>query len=193
MVSSIAGDLTCASLPESVKQDLRMLPTDELLLQQDLMKRIRLDSDDVSSVIATLTLTAINDELTYRRRLVARHQQDPLCPKWPDTSEKAYQSLLDRARDLKTLWPIEAFVTRFMAVPLRRTGRRLIGQCPLPDHQDKTPSFTVFPADDRWYCFGCNRGGDIFELTGLYFGIERFRDKVQKVEDATPGMIERAS
>lgn len=37
--------------------------------------------------------------------------------------------------------------------------------CPL--HNDKTPSFVVYP-DGKWHCFGaCNRGGDILDLMGL--------------------------
>ncbi len=47
---------------------------------------------------------------------------------------------------------------------LKRSGRngRMKGLCPI--HADNTPSFTVFPETHRWHCFGCNRGGDIFDL-----------------------------
>jgi hypothetical protein len=37
------------------------------------------------------------------------------------------------------------------------------GRCPLPDHEDKTPSFYIYPPG-RWYCYGCNRGGDVVDL-----------------------------
>ncbi len=52
---------------------------------------------------------------------------------------------------------------------LRRAGERWVGLCPLPDHDEKTPSFTVFP-DDHWWCFGCNRGGDVLDLHQLAHG-----------------------
>lgn len=52
---------------------------------------------------------------------------------------------------------------------LRRVGERWVGLCPLPDHDEKTPSFTVFP-DDHWWCFGCNRGGDVLDLHQLAHG-----------------------
>ena len=37
------------------------------------------------------------------------------------------------------------------------------GRCPLPDHEDKTPSFYVYPPG-RWWCYGCGRGGDVVDL-----------------------------
>ena len=38
---------------------------------------------------------------------------------------------------------------------LRRQGARLSGLCPYPDHQEKTPSFSVTPDKGFYYCFGC--------------------------------------
>lgn len=46
-------------------------------------------------------------------------------------------------------------------VPLKKTGRNYKGLCPF--HQEKTPSFVVFPDSGTWHCFGaCGTGGDIF-------------------------------
>ena len=42
---------------------------------------------------------------------------------------------------------------------LRKTGRNFTGCCPI--HGDKHPSFTVYPDQQSWHCFGCNRGGDV--------------------------------
>lgn len=39
--------------------------------------------------------------------------------------------------------------------------------CPLPGHEDFTPSFTVYPGDRGVWCHGCQRGGGIIELAGL--------------------------
>jgi len=38
---------------------------------------------------------------------------------------------------------------------LKRQGARFAGLCPYPDHQEKTPSFSVSPDRGFYYCFGC--------------------------------------
>jgi DNA primase len=47
---------------------------------------------------------------------------------------------------------------------LKRQGARFAGLCPYPDHQEKTPSFSVTPDRGFYYCFGCQRGGDAIKL-----------------------------
>ncbi len=47
---------------------------------------------------------------------------------------------------------------------LRRQGTRFSGLCPYPDHQEKTPSFSVSPDRGFYYCFGCQKGGDAIKL-----------------------------
>ena len=45
---------------------------------------------------------------------------------------------------------------------LKRQGANLIGLCPY--HSEKTPSFSVSPEKNFYYCFGCQRGGDAIKL-----------------------------
>lgn len=48
-------------------------------------------------------------------------------------------------------------------VPLKRAGRVYKGLCPF--HDERTPSFTVFPDSGNWRCFGaCATGGDAFDF-----------------------------
>jgi hypothetical protein len=47
---------------------------------------------------------------------------------------------------------------------LRRVGERWAARCPLPDHEDKTPSFCVYPETESFFCFGCLKGGDVVDL-----------------------------
>lgn len=47
-------------------------------------------------------------------------------------------------------------------VTLRKSGRNFKGLCPF--HQEKTPSFIVFPDSQTFHCFGCGAGGDGFNF-----------------------------
>ena len=51
-------------------------------------------------------------------------------------------------------------------VPLKQAGSRLKGLCPF--HNEKTPSFSVDPNMQLFYCFGCQTGGDVFKFVMLY-------------------------
>ena len=50
-------------------------------------------------------------------------------------------------------------------VNLKRRGKNLVGLCPF--HNEKTPSFTVYPENGSFYCFGCGAGGDVFSFVKL--------------------------
>lgn len=47
-------------------------------------------------------------------------------------------------------------------VSLQHKGKNYLGLCPF--HAEKTPSFTVNPEKQMFYCFGCNTGGNIFSF-----------------------------
>ena len=47
-------------------------------------------------------------------------------------------------------------------VTLKRAGSNLKGLCPF--HSEKTPSFTVYPANQSFYCFGCSAGGSVISF-----------------------------
>ena len=47
-------------------------------------------------------------------------------------------------------------------VSLQRKGKNYLGLCPF--HSEKTPSFTVTPEKQMFYCFGCHIGGNVFSF-----------------------------
>jgi len=74
-------------------------------------------------------------------------------------------------------------------VRLRKTGQNFSGLCPF--HQEKTPSFSVHPVKQMYYCFGCHEGGDVFKFI---MQIERceFPDAVRTVAEKCGIAIPRA-
>lgn len=59
--------------------------------------------------------------------------------------------------ELKNRNDIESVVSGY--VNLKRAGSTRKGLCPF--HNEKTPSFTVYPENGSYYCFGCGAGGDV--------------------------------
>ena len=65
-------------------------------------------------------------------------------------------------------------------VSLHRAGRELSGLCPF--HPEKTPSFTVNPERQVWYCHGCHEGGDLFKFIEQIERID-FRQALELLAD----------
>lgn len=78
--------------------------------------------------------------------------------------------------------PIEQAVSLY--AELRPSGRLLQARCPLPGHDDTGPSFTVYVQSQSFYCFGCNRGGDVFKFIQLMEQVG-FREAVDKLEGSS--------
>ena len=55
------------------------------------------------------------------------------------------------------------------AVVLKQAGKNLVGLCPF--HSEKTPSFTVSPDKQIFYCFGCGEGGNAFAFLMRHQGL----------------------
>ena len=65
-------------------------------------------------------------------------------------------------------------------VRLTKAGREFKACCPF--HNEKTPSFSVDPAEGLYYCFGCRRGGDTFKFVQEMEGVG-FLDAVRLLAD----------
>ncbi len=64
---------------------------------------------------------------------------------------------------IKDVIPIEQVAAEYGEFKLLGNGR-LLGRCLAPDHEDRTPSMTVFTDTQRFKCFGCGLGGDVIDL-----------------------------
>ena len=65
-------------------------------------------------------------------------------------------------------------------VRLKKQGQRYVGLCPF--HNEKSPSFSVDPSQNLYYCFGCRRGGDVFKFVEEAEGVG-FLDAVRLLAD----------
>jgi hypothetical protein len=115
-------------------------------------------TDDAASVaFCENELALIRRELGRREKLRDR----PGAPAWPQASKMALSA---RFQYVKDAVPIDTFLSGSQGLMRRRQNRdgSIVGCCPLPDHRDVTPSFRI--TGQRWHCFGCNRGGDVFDI-----------------------------
>lgn len=70
--------------------------------------------------------------------------------------------------EIKSKLDIVAIVSEY--VQLKKAGTRMSGLCPF--HNERTPSFSVSPDMQFWYCFGCNEGGDAINFVMRMEGLE---------------------
>lgn len=161
---------------------VQRIPLADLRAEIETAQELALDVAGVpgdSRGVAELQLEGLVAELERRRRLYAVRAADPLRPAWPrrDTDLKA------RVETVKAAWPIERFCVDVLGIPLKQYGRdSFVGSCPLPGHDDRSPSFHVTPSKGLAFCFSCNRGGDVIKLTGYVLGLERFYDRLEHLE-----------
>lgn len=65
-------------------------------------------------------------------------------------------------------------------VPLRKDGIHFLACCPF--HSEKSQSFTVTPSKQMWKCFGCGKGGDIFDFVMQHENVD-FKQALKLIED----------
>src|SRR5713226_8574839 len=70
---------------------------------------------------------------------------------------------------------------------LKKSGRNWWVCCPF--HSEKTPSFCIWPEDDRWKCFGCGAGGDAFAFVMRIENLD-FPGALKLLAEKTGGELE---
>ncbi len=78
------------------------------------------------------------------------------------------QDFIDKVRDANNIVDMISEYTE-----LKKSGSGLAGLCPFPSHKEKTASFSVSDLKQAYYCFGCQKHGNIFtflkEMRGMSF------------------------
>lgn len=73
-------------------------------------------------------------------------------------------------------------------VELKKTGKNFRGICPF--HKESTPSFFVTPDRQAWHCFGCKKGGDIFNFVMEKEGLD-FRSALELLAEKAGVTLEQ--
>lgn len=118
------------------------------------------DRGDVTDFFVRLGKTSQEFE-----ELLSKAQSVPLAGTQVDRSiaisaGKTNAELREKIDHLKRETPIESVVQSY--IELRPSGTTLLGLCPF--HDDRTPSFTVFPQARSFHCFGCGAHGDVLNF-----------------------------
>jgi hypothetical protein len=81
----------------------------------------------------------------------------------PDKSPNASYGFSKCCQAVRDFVPLEEIAGRYTNLERFGGDAWFTGRCPLPDHEDRTASFYIYPTG-RWWCYGCSRGGDVVDL-----------------------------
>lgn len=76
---------------------------------------------------------------------------------------------LNTIEEIKRRLPILEAVERYGQAELKRSGSNYFIRCIY--HDERTPSMSIKVDDDRFYCFGCHRGGDQIDFVAGVLGM----------------------
>ncbi len=128
--------------------------------------------DRAESAAYFVDLSQQVDDLRQELVRRARHERTLSEPEVAGSAHIRQALLADliRARlDLPT------FIARHIGltpVGFRRLGDLLVCPCPLPDDTAEDAWLYVDPVAQTWRCTGCGAGGDVFDFTHLYYGLQ---------------------
>ena len=83
---------------------------------------------------------------------------EPEAPRFVPNTRNAHSR--ERVERIKNDNPIVQVVRRY--VELRPSGQNLVALCPF--HEDRIPSFTVYPSAGKFHCYGCGKRGDVISF-----------------------------
>ncbi|WP_372370411.1 CHC2 zinc finger domain-containing protein [Candidatus Uabimicrobium sp. HlEnr_7] len=86
----------------------------------------------------------------------------------PKTNIPIRSSNKERIQKTKQQNKISDIVTKYTNASFKKTGNAILCRCPFPDHEDKTPSFSVNDKKGVFNCFGCSKNGDVISFVQQY-------------------------
>ena len=159
--------------------ELRALPTQELLEQIEFYAWELAELDEASDVThRAQSLSFVRFKLTELERERDRreeHRDNPHAPAWPEAIYRDPEAWTEvkRRLDLRQLIDYAAPGASPGKHRWKRSGRTLVTTCPFGIHRDTEPSFTLYPDQQSFFCFGCGIGGDVFVFAQTYWHLDR--------------------
>ncbi len=82
---------------------------------------------------------------------------EPEAPRNSPRRRNSDSTLTQRVDRIKSANPIEQVIGQYLQ--LKPSGTSLVALCPF--HEERNPSFTVYPATGTFHCYGCGKHGDV--------------------------------
>ena len=148
-----------------------VVPADDARAVADIIRGAA--SSVLSGKMSPDDFSALVDSLVSRPR-VAEELLRIFDASAADDIPKLPSRLIDERTAAEILPEVASRYTR-----LRRVGTRWVGLCPF--HQEKHPSFVIYP-DGHFHCFGCGRHGGVAALVAEAEGISR-REAARRIAE----------
>lgn len=94
---------------------------------------------------------------------------------------RSTKSLAEIKENIKERADLASIVGRH--TKLVKSGRGYKACCPLPGHKEKSPSFHIDTRQNLYFCYGCNRGGDVFTFLQVVEGLP-FMEALKELGDS---------
>lgn len=104
--------------------------------------------------------------LRLRRMQSIYNPSEERLARWQEKLEKARQHSITELAGNK--------------LDFRPAGKNFIALCPF--HNEKSPSFYIYPETNTFHCFGCQENGDVIKLTQHLYGLD-FKEAVKMLQD----------
>jgi len=138
------------------KEEIEREESDITEILQDLYEK-NLDPLSIWFAEAIIKYFRIPQIIEYENHLKRLRRLEMINSKPSRVNVINFQERLERARN----YPI-AEIAR-TKLKLIRSGARFMALCPF--HNEKHPSFFIFPEANNFHCFGCGEHGDVIKLT----------------------------
>ncbi|MCX6766834.1 MAG: CHC2 zinc finger domain-containing protein [Candidatus Moranbacteria bacterium] len=157
-------------IPEKIQEYKDAIQAEEKKIQSCLSEIYSSGIDSFSAWMAEemVKIFLFPDLLALDKQLLRLRRFQPII-----TPSKNSNALSDEQIEIARNYPIEELAQT--KLDLRPSGKNFVSLCPF--HDEKTPSFFIFPKDGKFHCFGCREHGDVIKLTMALHGVA-FRDAV---------------